>query len=170
VKPLELRDRYNRCCDAKAYAPNKGQLDEWRVQLGHLEPADLDRAIDEWFENNAQFPAPSNLRVLAVKYQRTRQVKAHGPEELSCHECTTCGTRITSFRVGFSPQKCSGYIPRGPDRGNPCMGSKFRLLYREAVDPGRESVRPVRAQVLAEFPAKRMRDKAAAVGDYDDAA
>jgi len=105
-----------------------------------------------------------------VKYQRTRQVKAHGPEELSCYECSQCRTRITSFRVGFSPRLCRGYIPIGPARGTACESTEFRLLYREAADPGRESVLPVRRHVVAAFPTTRMRDKAAAGDDYDDAA
>ncbi len=162
VRPQELRNLYNRCCDTKNYTPSKGQLEEWRQQLGHLETGDLDHAISEWFSNKPHFPAPSDLRMLAVKHQRSRLVRAQGPEELSCWECAECGTRITSFQPGWSPRVCSGYIPRGPERGHECVSRTFRLLFRDGIDDAAAGPKRRNLQIL---PRPSVRDKGAAAGD-----
>lgn len=105
MKPQKLRDLYSRCCDAKGYPPNAGQLDEWREQLGHLEEADLSYAITEWFKRNAMFPMPNQLRELAAQRLRSRQA-SENDHELTEWNCGGCGALWSSLQRGYTPGSC----------------------------------------------------------------
>ena len=134
MRPQELRDLYTRCCDAKNYLPNKGQLNEWNQQLGHMDLADLTCAIDEWFDNNAKFPMPSDLRPLALRYQALRTKRIDPTRRLVRWQCESCEATICGFPSANTnlDQHCQKRVNgRATQDGFPICAGRMKVIYQE---------------------------------------
>ena len=89
----ELEGIYKTACEAKGYVGNKGQSKVWFQTLGHLEEADLAQAVTRYFEANASFPMPAELKPLAEQARRARVNTGLGWIVTSI--CPECGSRYT---------------------------------------------------------------------------
>lgn len=120
----ELKELYRKACYSKNYEPSDGQFKVWKQTLGFADEPDLARALTLFFQDNTEFPMPSQLKHLIERARRERLQASELPCEHVEYECPSCHAPFsTVVNVGDNRNRICLIV----DQENKLRGCRVRL-------------------------------------------
>jgi hypothetical protein len=130
VKESEIKKAYTRACQTRGFEPSEGQFKTWKQTLMFFEAADIERAIDLWYERETTLPMPAELKPVIEQARRERVNTGAVKKSYVAWTCDACHSSMAGFLTleDQAPRFCRSQIV-----GGGVCGAEMRIAKDERL-------------------------------------